>query len=804
MANSIDLSSVIQDNRERAEVELGSLGAVKLLALRGEEELSTLFSFEGRARVPLSALRGGAGGIKPERVVGDWTSLTIRDFWGSERVIRGLCSDADVEVHDVGEATIRFTVRPEAYRLTLGASCRAFLDKDVIEIAQEVFSSVGLKANFNIRESYKKRVYTVQYNESDFDFVSRLFEEEGIYYWFDHAEGSVLTVADHSPGSPDLDDAAWRAGAPSGAAISYQPELGLESNVAFLRELGAKPRALAGKVSLGSFDFLKPSFKVAAENSGGPTEIEVYDAPGGGTEDPAELERRARVGAERAKAMASLHQGTSPSVRLSPGRVFELSGHPFGRLDGRYVITRAAFSIDNVGGLGSGGKPIDIAYVALAIGVPFRPLVTTPQPKHPGLQTSVVIGPSGEEIHTDESGRVRIQAHWDREGGKDDKSGRWVRVAQRGVAGSMMYPRMGWNVLSVGEEGSVDVPVAMARTFDGEHPPPYALPENKTRTAYRTGTSPGGGTFNELRFEDKKGAEEMFINSTGDMNVLVKDTKGELIHGYMVHKIGVDHTLEVGGTYDVHVEKNQTVFVGANQSEKVGTDRQKLVDGSESITVGSTRKLKTGVNAEIAGTSRNLKVGALNMSATLGGIKAQSKIVNQLVGGAVVKATPRKMTEEVGSEVNADTVIGMLPEKAQAAAAKLKSLPGVSGLLAKAKAKVGVAIQTIGVLKFEQGKDRKIDVTTNYTEKVMGLMNLVTDVGAFSDTAKQVFEMVTGSHEAKTQTLLVKSEKEVILKCGGSSITVDTKGVKIASPVIHLDDASGFSICHTKVDINPS
>jgi len=804
MASNIDIGSVIQGNRERAEAELGSLGAVKLVALRGEEELSTLFSFEARARVPVSPLRGGAGGIKPERVVGDWTTITIRDFWGSERVIRGLCSDAEVEIHDVGEATIRFVVRPDAFRLTLGSSCRAFLDMDVVEIAKEVFGKAGLPASFFMRESYKKRVYTVQYNESDFDFVSRLFEEEGIYYWFDHSEGSVMVVSDHSLGSPDLDDGAWRAGAPAGARIIYQPELGLESNQAFLRELGAKPKALAGKVSLGSFDFLKPSFKVAAENSGGPTAIEIYDAPGGGTEDPDLLANRARIGAERAKALASLHQGTSPSIRLSPGRVFELNGHPYGRLDGRYVITRTTFAIDNIGGMGGEGKPIDIAYVALAIGVPFRPLLLTPAPNHPGLSTGVITGPLGEEIHTDESGRVRMQQHWDREGTKDDKSGRWVRVAQRGVGGSMMYPRMGWNVLSFSEEGSVDVPVAMARTFDGEHPPPYALPDNKTRTAYRTGTSPGAGTFNELRFEDKKGAEEMFLNSTGDMNVLVKDTKGELIHGYMVHKIGVDHSLEVGGTYDLHVEMNQTVSVGANQSERVGTDRQKLVDGSESITVGSTRKLKTGVNAEIAGASRSLKVGALNMSATLGGIKAQSKIINQLVGGAVVKVTPRMMTESVGSEVNADTVIGFLPEKAQAAAAKLKSLPGVSSLLAKAKAKVGVAIQTIGVMKFEQGKDRKIDVTTSYTEKVLGLMSLVTDVGAFSDTAKAAFEMVTGSHEAKTKTVLVKSETEVVLKCGSSSITVDTKGVKIASPVIHLDDAAGFSICHTKVDINPS
>ena len=783
------------DNADKMAVDLGSLGQVRLISLTGTEALSTLFTYEGRVHTPVLGARGGDGPIRPERIAADIATVTLRDAWGGQRRVRGLVSEAEVEVHDVGEATVRFVLRPLFYRLTLGLSCRAYQEMTVLDIAKDVFDRAGLEFEVQARESYEVREYTVQYNESDYDFVCRLLEEEGIYYWFDHAQGSKLVLADRSPSAPDLDDEAWKAG-PSGARLRYQPELGLESLVPFVRELGSKPRALAGKHTLGSFDPQKPAFKVAAAERTDTTDLEVYDAPGANLTDPAALARRAKVGAQRAKALASTVEGTTPSVRFSPGRLFELSGHPFTRLDGRYVIMGSKFTVAERSG------PIDISYTAIPEEIPFRPLLAAPQPKHPGLQTGVVVGPGGSEVHTDNTGRIRLQQHWDREGAKNETSGRWVRTAQRGVAGSMMFPRMGWNILSFGEEGSVDLPVAMARTFDAEHPPPYKLPDNKTRLAYRTATSPGGGTFNEIRFEDKKGAEEIFVNSTGDMNVLVKNTKGDIVRGFMVRKVGIDHSLEVGGTLDVHVEATQTVHVGANQSEAVTADRQKLVTGNESITVGAMRTLKTGVNADTTGEARSLKVGAINMSATLGDVKAQTKVFNQLVGGAVIKATPRSMSESVGSEVNADTVVGYLPDKAQAAIGKLKSLPGVSSKLAKLKKKAGLAIQTIGGVKFEKAQARQLKVGLTYDERVLGTMAL-TAATAIVDATKKLLKISTGSFEGNTKTVLLKSDTEVVLKAGATQITVNKAGVTIESPEIQLASASGFTVPRVKVDINP-
>ncbi len=804
MTSNVDLSNVFSQNRERLEIHLGSLGSVQASALQGEEELSTLFTFVGEARVPLAPFRGGQGQLRPERVVGDVATMTIRDVWGSERTITGLVSDAEVEPYDVGEAKVRFTVRPLLFKATLGRNSRTFHDKDVIEIAQEVFQREGIEARFEITGSYAKRVYTAQYRESDFDFVCRLFEEEGIYYWFDHAEGSKLVVADHSESSANLDDLGWKLGAPTGPGLAYRPELGLDSDHAFIRELGVRPRALATKFAIGSFDFTKPTFKVAAET--GDDGIEHYDAPGAGAEDPAVVQARAKTRAERARAVASITKGSSPSVRVTPGRAFELSGHPFGRMDGRYVVVKSAFKVDNVGGLGQSsggaGKPIDIMFSALPIDAAFRPAVATAVPKHPGLHSGVVIGPGGEEVYPDDAGRVRLQQHWDREGQKDAKSGRWVRVAQRGTAGSMLLPRVGWNVLSMGEEGSVDLPMVLSRTFDGEHPPPYPLPENKTRVAYRTATTPGGGTFNEIRYEDKKGNEEVFVNATKDMDVLINNVKGEAIHGYHLHTVGRDHTLNVGASYDVHVDVDQTVDIAGNQSEKVATERQKLVTGNESVKIGGSRNLKTGTNAENAAETRSLKVGAAHITAVLGEVKAQSKMVNQLVGGAVVKATPRAMTEVVGSEVTADTVVGFLPAAAQAAFGKLKALPGVSKALDKVKAKAGVSIQTIGGMKFEKaGLDRKIAVEKTYKETLVAGLDLVATT--LEDSSKKKFTFQATTLEAKAPGLTLRSDKQIVIKCGSTVLTVNEKSVTFETTELQLDGGSELEVTAGDIQINP-
>lgn len=780
-------------NLERAVLRLEGPGSMDLAALRGDEGLSTLFRYEAVCRI-----QPGGAAPSPDALLEKSAAFTLRDAFGGERVVTTIVADAELTPHEDGGATLALVLRPAAFVLTLGRDCRTFRDLDVVGIAKDVFARGGVKVRWDVAGTYAVREYTAQYRESDWDFVSRLFEEDGLYYWFDHHEESVLVVADKSSAAPDL---------VGGPAITYRAELGLSAAAEHIVEFGGRNKLAASKISLGSFDPSRPAFKVGGGS--GDDGIEVYDAPGAGHVDPSVLDARAQVKLEIAQSEAVMARGRSPSVRLAPGRAFEMSDHAFNRFDGRYVVVATSFSADNLGWGRSGeSKPIEVRFRALPAGVPYRAAQLTKAPRHAGLQSGVVVGPPGGEVHPDGAGRVRLQQHWDAAGTGDDTSGRWVRVAQRGTAGSMLLPRVGWNVLSLGEGGSVDSPHVLSRTFDGEHLPPYTLPDNKTVVTYKTATTPGGGSHNEIKYEDKKGSEEMFINSTKDLNVLVKDAKEETVHANMLHCVGVEHTLTVGTTYDVYVKGDQKVVVGGNQSETVAAARAKLVQGDESIAIAGSRSLKTGANLETTSSDSSRKVGAAQLDITLGGIDAVSPMVNVLVGGAMAKVTPRKMSESVGQTVSASSQLGRLPAGVQ----KVAGLPGISGavggLLAKIpSAQIGAAFQTIGVGKFELGTSRQIKVSKTYTERVLGMMTLKS-LTKLTDIAKSTFKLEALALTGTAKKVTIKSDASVTLKCGDTTITVsagdDKKkgGIAIDTKRIELNDATLLTAKAPHIDHN--
>jgi type VI secretion system secreted protein VgrG len=766
----------------RVTLDVEGLGdEIDLKEGHGEEALSKLFSF----RV---WFRSTTGATTPSDLIGRRVTLHLYDHSHAKRDVVGLCAEALVEPHEHGQDTVTLVVRPFAYPLSLGRDCEVFHDMDAVEIAKSVLTSAGVEARFEITGSYPKRLHTVQYRESDWAFVTRLLEEEGIFYWFDHGAGSVLVVGDRSASAPDLE---------GGPELLYKGESELVPGRDFVFEFGETWRMRPGKFVLGAFDFSKPSAKVAGEH--GDDGLEAYDAPGAVLADPAVLAARASARKEAAAVEAYSLEGASPSVRLSPGRAFELADHPVARMDGRYVVIEAKTTIvqaDSTQSTGPGHTMV-VDFRALRADQPFRPTLSTPWPTRPGLQSGTVVGASGEEVFPDDQGRVRVQQHFDRVGGKDDKSGYWLRVAQRGTAGSLLLPRVGWNVLSMSEEGSPDVPIVLNRTFDGEHLPPYKLPDNKTRVVYKTATTPGGGSHNEIRFEDLQGSEEMFINSTRDMNVLVQDQKTELVRRDMTRQVGVDHSLTVGSTYDNHVKGNQTVTVGGNQLEDVAADRQKLVEGSETIKIGGSRNVTTGANLETSVKSRDVNVGAAQIDVTLGPVMAQSIMVNVLVGGAVVKVTPRTMTESVGQNVSASTVLGHLP-----VAGAIGKIPGSGALMAKLpSAGAGAAIQTIGVSKIELGLTRTIEVTKSYAERVLGMMTLNT--AAYSDITVGLLNFSAKTIIGDSKKVTIESKKKVTLQVGGTTLTVSAAdGIKLDAPEVQLSGASLFNATASEIKHN--
>jgi len=778
------VASIVGKPVKRVAVVVADLGENDVQSVDGKEQLSYLFDYRIRFRTK----RGAA---TPSGLIGRVATLNLHDSSHMQRDVTGLIVEAHVEPHEHGEDWLEIVIRPNAYPLILGRDSRAFHDLDAVGIVKKVLEVAGVESRFEITGSYPVRDYTVQYRESDWDFICRLLEEEGIFFWFDHAQKSILVIGDKSGAAADLE---------GGADLVYKGESDLVPGQDFIFEFGATHRLRPKKFALRSFDFSKPSAPV--EVGVGDGGLEVYDSPGAGLVDAAALAIRAQARKDAAAVEAFAFEGRTPSVRVAPGRAFELTEHPVARFDGRYVVIEVLTKIVQADATQSDGQGHELVVQmrALPIDQPFRPVLVTPIPTRPGLQSGMVVGGAGEEVMPDAQGRVRVQQHFDRLGEKDEKAGHWIRVTQRGTTGSVLLPRVGWNVLSVSEEGSPDVPVLLNRTFDGEHLPPYKLPDNKTRVVYKTATTPGGGTFNEIRFEDREGDEEMFINSTRDFNVLIQDQKTDLVRRDMTRSVGVDHSLTVGDTYDDHIEVNQTVSVGGNQTIDIADDRSKLIAGNETIEIGGNRNISTGATLSTNAANRDLTVGAAQIDTTIGPVLAQSMMVNEIVGGVVVKATPRTMTESVGQNVSVSTLLGAV---GGGAAGALGKVPGAGAVMAKLPSGgAGAAIQTVGVAKIELGLSRTIDVTTSYAEKVGGMMTLIT-LGAFTDASTGPADITAATLVGKSKKVTITSAASVTLKVSGTTLTVSAAdGIKLDAPEIQLSGASAFTAKASQIKHN--
>jgi type VI secretion system secreted protein VgrG len=708
----------------------------EVVALSGEEGVSRLFRFE-------ITCAARADGPLPEALISRPAEIVLRDAYGTERRITGLVSEAHVRVFDDERAELTLIVRPRIFPLTLGRDCYVLQDLDVIDIAKDVLDEAPMPVRYEIAGAYHKRPYIAQYREDDWTFLCRLLEDEGVYYWFDHEGGeTTLVLADSSSSAAPI---------PGGAYLAFAYETGLRSATELVFELGSVVNSTATLFSTGSFDPMRPRLKVAATEGDGV--LEHYDAPGGGPEAAAVVAARTRTKRQAAAAAREGVAGLATSARLVPGMMFELGGHPLARLDGDYFLTGTTYAIEQRGrNSGRSKKAYECRFTAIPLGTPYRPPHTTPRAKQSGLQMGLVVGHPGEEIHPDPAGRVRVQHYWDRLGKRDHTAGKWVRVAQRSTPGSMLLPRVGWNVATFNEEGSIDAPSLLSRIHDAEHPPAYALPENKTRVVFKTATSPGGGSFNEIRYEDKKGAEEMFLNASRDMNVLVQNLKNEFIHNDSARLVGVNHDLTVASTFNETVTRNQTVGIGGNETVAIMTGRAKTIGANETVTIGGSRTLTVAEShATAVEKTRSLDVSAAMIEITPGNASNMMQTSTIVVGGTALKVSDASMSEDVGTE----------------------------------------AVQTIGGSKFEiVKKNRTLEVQKAYDENVGASMDLKT-AGKFIDNADTTaFWKVGGELAGRAPEIWIEAQKEIRITCGGSVLTMTPDSISITATAIDLSGAT--------------
>jgi type VI secretion system secreted protein VgrG len=736
----------------------------EVVALRGEEAVSTMFTYE----VSCAAAETNTSAAD---FVGRRALVVIRDGFGGERRVHGLVAEASLLASGEAHVDARFVVRPAAFRLTTGRDLRVFQEMTAEGIVKDVLARAGIEARWHLARPLAKRPFTAQHRESDARFVARLLEEEGIFGWFDHDLGSIWVLADTSSAAPSLTGRA-RLRFTAGSGLEHEDE----RIVALGQGGAASPTAFA----LRAFDPSRPLFQPGAESGAGA--LEVYDAPMGSAVDPAVLAARASDRREHAEARRAAWTGRTSSARLVPGRIFEIAGHPVLADGERLFVTGVTFEIaQRRRGSGPETAPFKATFTALRAPVPYRPALVTPANVPAGLQSGIVVGPAGSEVYPDSGGRVRVQMHWDRQGARDERAGTWMRVAQRGTAGSQLLPRVGWNIMTLHEEGSPDAPMAVSRFFDAEHPPPYSLPDDKTRTTFKTATVPGGGSFNEIRYEDRAGAQEMFIHASRDMDVLAQNDKSEAVAARSATTVGRDRSVTVSGQAMESVSGQRDLTVSGDVTEVITGSAETRVTGTMTTKIAAGRTLNTGGSAELSVTAgREVSVGAAQIDVSLGEIKAAAPAMRVLVGGAMVRVTPRSITETVGTTISASDVAAMIPGKAgalaQMAAAEIPS-PSVS---------VGGAFETVAGAKLElAGLARTTEGGAKISETVGGAMVLRTK--DFADQAGASWTLTTaGTLSGESPKVVLEATGSIALVCGAAKIVVSALGVTISAPNVTL------------------
>lgn len=652
---------ITQANRPLAITTPLGKDVLGLRAIHVREELSGGFTIEAE-------LSSTDPDIDFDQIVGHPVTVQLdlpgdaRRFWHAHVARFLMVEDGERFFH------YRALLVPWMWAMTRSADCRIFQNLTVPEIVQQVFRDRGSN-EFELRLSgaYQPVEYCVQYRETDFAFVSRLLEREGIAYYTKHDDKQgLLVLGDEKPAYDP---------ATVGAELPYRPGGDAANREQAVVSWVIEQAVQATQFQLTDYNPLKPKESLLrlakVDRSHGMNDRRVFDFPGA-YDSTSEAERLTRIRLDELQTGAEVVHARTTCLGLGAGNLFTLKDHPRSEQNREYLVTTLELDFD-AGEFASDPKSSPpqptCSFTAIPSTQTFRPARKTPKPMVHGPQPAVVVGPSGEEIHTDEHGRVKVNFFWDRESKGDEKSSCWVRVAH-GWAGKKMgtffLPRIGHEVLVEFLEGDPDRPIITGSVHNADNKPPYALPAEKTKAALKTLSSKGGGGSNELRFEDKKGSEEIYLNAEKDLQVNVKEKHVEAVGKDRVTTVDGDTLTKLKGEHHLTVEGNESAKFGAdrnvaitgNRHDKidgadhlgVAGDRLVKIDGADNLTVGGDLVIKTTKKATVdAGADIHLKSGGAYaiQSATSVHIKAGTTLVieagTQLslkVGGNLIDIGP--------------------------------------------------------------------------------------------------------------------------------------------------------------------
>ena len=567
------------------------LGTDKLLitGMQGNEGISRLFNFElslvsEDKGIPFADIIGKGVTVSIELPSGDW-----RYFNGIISTFSQVSGNTASGDDTTRAALYRATLVPKLWLLTRSAELRIFQNMTVPEIVEKVLKKFEITDyELKLQGNFEKREYCVQYRETHFNFISRLLEEEGIFYFFEHnADNHKLIIANSSQANVPC---------PGQSTASYLIE-GITPDDDTISSLENIQMILPGKYMLSDFNFETPNNSLNVNIPGkyklGPGDREIYDYPGGYT-TMAPGNALVKVRMEEKEAQITTVRGGGKCRSFTSGYRFTLINADRSEMNNKeYILTSVAHTISQSAQAG-GDFDYGNSFCSIPADVPYRPPRVTPKPVVQGTQTAIVVGPPGEELWPDKYGRVKVQFHWDREGDNNEHSSCWIRVSQLWAGtgwGAMYIPRIGQEVIVDFLEGDPDCPIITGRVYHATNMPPYNLPAEKTKSTIKSNSSPGGGGFNELRFEDKKGNEEIFLHGQKDWTIQILNNKNQTI--------GHDETLDVGHDRTKEVKNNQSETIGVNKTITVGKNHTESIGENASIDVGKNETISVGENVSI-------------------------------------------------------------------------------------------------------------------------------------------------------------------------------------------------------------
>lgn len=602
--------------------------------VEGREALSEPFRFDVRCHLP------GDVALDPDVLMRAEAALVLHRE-GPERRISGVVTEASItEVPpgtDVATPALHLRLEPRLALAGYRRNTKAFVHKRVTDIVPEVLGELAIAHRLQLTVDYPVRPYTVQYQETDLHFVSRMLEEEGLFYWFD--EVGMMVIADDASAYEDAGSLPFRHGA------------GADRNEDAIFHLGGAGVSTAGEVQLRDWTADAPSRPMDVQAAGprpGPT---WYDFPGEYVE-PGAGRRIANRMAEALAVQARQYAGESSAARLAPGRRHLLQDAPVGLTDGRYTI----IAVEHQHARADEG--VVLRYRAIDGDTTFRSPILHPEPVLPQPVIGKVTGPPGADIHTDELGRVKVHFTWDRLQPRDDTCSHWVPVLQDNLASSVSVPRVGWEVLVHFLEGDPDRPVVLGRVFNGEDRVHLELPANKTRTALRSLSSPSREGFNYVEFEDKAGVQQIVMHAQRDQDVVVVHDQTAHVRGVENHRVKRDETLAVGRdeTVDVtssddgpNVRGDRTVEVGGDRERETATVDTLAVEGNRTMTIGGDHRRRIGVNDKVAAGSLSHAIGGLLLETSLASQATNAdQVLVSAVGGLSLEVTAGSKAEAGG------------------------------------------------------------------------------------------------------------------------------------------------------------